>query len=275
MGGSQALVYDSTSSRSTIGAEVRELVRYRDLLWLLVLRNLNHRYKRSILGVGWTLLNPLITMLVMAFAFSHLLTGRVPNYLVYLLIGLTVWNFFAQSTADAMGTMVWGSGLMQKVRVPRTIFAVSCVANGCVNLVFALGPVLLIMVIVGAPFYPTLWFLPLGLAIVTVFVLGVSLLVSTLAVFFVDAVDTYRLAVQALFWLTPILYPEQIIPDQWRFVFRLNPMYYMIDLVRRPVYEGTLPDPGSLLWALALATVSLLAGAWYFTRKADEFQYHL
>jgi ABC-type polysaccharide/polyol phosphate export permease len=214
-------------------------------------------------------------MAVLAFAFSHLLGSQIPRYPVYILVGLTAWNFFSQSTAYAMGTMVWGSGLLRQVQVPRTIFALSCVGNGLVNFGFALGPLVLLMLLMGQPFHATWWFLPVAVSILAVFVLGVSLLISTLAVFFVDAVDTYSLFLQALFWLTPIIYPEDVIPPEWRWVLEFNPMYYMIDLVRRPVYEGALPEPATILTAAALAILSLAVGAWYFTRKADEFQYHL
>ena len=275
MGAPGTLVYDSMAGRATIASEFRELFRYRDLLRLLVLRSIKTRYKRSLLGVGWTLLNPLITMAVLSFAFSHLLGSQIPRYPVYILVGLTAWNFFSQSTAYAMGTMVWGSDLLRHVYVPRTIFAVACVGNGLVNMLFALGPLILIMLIMGQPFHATWWFLPVAVGILSIFVLGVSLLMSTLAVFFVDAVDTYTLLLQALFWLTPIIYPEEVIPDQWRWVLDCNPMYYMIDLVRRPLYHGAIPHAGTVLTACALSLLSLAVGAWYFTRKADEFQYHL
>ena len=275
MGAPGALAYDSITDRATIVSEFRELFRYRDLLRLLVLRSIKTRYKRSVLGVGWTLLNPLITMAVLSFAFSHVLGPRIPRYPVYILVGLTAWNFFSQSTAYAMGTMVWGSGLLRNLYVPRTIFAVACVGNGIVNMLFALGPLVLIMLVMGQPFHPTWWFLPVAVSILAVFVLGISLLMSTLAVFFVDAVDTFTLLVQALFWLTPIIYPEEVIPERWHWVLKLNPMYYMIDLVRRPLYDGVIPPAETILIACGVSLLSLAAGAWYFTRKADEFQYHI
>jgi ABC-type polysaccharide/polyol phosphate export permease len=171
--------------------------------------------------------------------------------------------------------MVWGSGLLKRIYVPRTVFAVSCVGIGLVNTVFALGPLVLIMVVMGHSFHATWAFLPVAVAILSVFVLGVSLLMSALAVFFVDAVDAYKLFLRALFWLTPIIYPIEVISAEWRWVLKLNPMYYMVDLVRRPLYEGTIPEAGTILIACAFALAFLVAGAWYFTRKADELQYHL
>jgi ABC-type polysaccharide/polyol phosphate export permease len=267
--------YDSLKARTTIMGEVRELYRYRDFLKLLVAKTIKSRYKRSLLGVAWTLLNPLVTMLVMSVAFSTIFRAAIPRYPVYLLVGLTAWNFFSQSTAFAMGQLFWGGSLMKRVYLPPTIFAVACVANGLVNLAFALVPLLAIMLALGQPLHATWWFFPVAVAILAVFSLGIALLMSSLAALFVDVMEMYQLLLQALFFLTPILYPKEIVPHDLSWALALNPMYYMVEVVREPIYDGRLPDGTTILVSLVVAVVSLLIGAWVFTRKADELAYRL
>ena len=154
--------FDSSRDRSTLARELRELMRYRDLLGLLIARTIKTRYKRSILGVAWTLLNPLLSMVVMSIAFSTLFGSTIPRYPVYVLAGLIGWNLFSQSTAYAMATFVWGGSLLKRVYVPRSIFAVACVGNGLVNLFFSLVPLVAIMVFLGQPFHAAWWFLPIA-----------------------------------------------------------------------------------------------------------------
>jgi len=267
--------YDSLTARTTILGEIRELYRYRDFLRLLVAKTIKSRYKRSLLGVAWTLLNPLVTMLVMSVAFSTIFRGAIPRYPVYLLVGLTAWNFFSQSTAFAMGQLFWGGNLMKRVYLPPTIFAVACIANGLVNVAFALIPLLAIMIALGQPVYPTWWFFPVSIAILAVFSLGIALLMSSLAALFVDVMEMYQLLLQALFFLTPILYPRSIVPDHLAWALALNPMYYMVDIVRKPIYDGEISDGTTLFIAISLAVGSLLLGAWVFTRKADELAYRI
>ena len=275
MSGTATFDYDSAAERGTIGSEFRELLRYRDLLRLLVSRTIKTRYKRSALGVAWTLLNPLINMAVMSMAFSALFRSSLPNYPVYLLVGLVAWNFFSQTTAYAAGTLVWGGSILKRVYIPPTIFAVACVGNGLVNLGFSLIPLVVIMLALGHPLHATWWFLPVAVVILSVFCLGVALLVSTFAVFFVDVVDMYQLLLQAWFFLTPILYPREVFSPRFAWVLDLNPMVPLIELVRRPLLAGTLPDPATLGAASLWAAAAFLLGGWIFARRSDEFAYRL
>ena len=267
--------YDSATARASIAGEVRELVRYRDFLKLLISKTIKSRYKRSALGVAWTLLNPLINMIVLSIAFSTLFGAATPRYPVYLLIGLTAWNFFSQSTSFAMGQLYWGGTLLKGVHLPPTVFAVASVANGLVNLALALIPLFAIMLFLGQPFYATWWFFPIAVAVLAIFSLGVALLMSSLAVLFVDVTDMYQLLLQALFFLTPIIFPREIIASRFPWAIALNPLYYMIEIVRGPVYEGQLPELQTFAIAVGIATATLALGAWVFMRKADELAYHL
>ena len=267
--------YDSSSTRSPALNEFQELWRYRDLLRLLVANSIKTRYKRSALGVVWTLLNPLLNTLVLTIALSRLFRFELENYPVYLLVGLLFWNFFFQTTTTSMHTLIWGSSLIKRIYVPRTVFAVSVVCNGLINYLLALVPLVVIMLAMGHPIRVTFLLLPFAILILAMFTLGVSLFISTLAVFFVDVVDLYSVALSALFYLTPIIYPISIIPERLLPVMRLNPMNILLEIFRALIYLGELP-PASTVWAaLGLSTAMLAVGWWVFTQRGDEFAYRI
>jgi ABC-type polysaccharide/polyol phosphate export permease len=266
--------YDSAKIRWLGWNEVVELLRFRDLLKLFIFNSLKTRYKRSFLGVFWTLLNPLLTMTVLALAFSGLFRFSLKNYAVYLLAGLIFWNFFSQATNTAMNAIVWGGGLIRKVYIPRSIFSLSALGSELINLLLSLIPLLLIMIFMDHPFCPALWFLPLAIILMGIFALGISLFISTLALLFVDIAYIYQILLMAWFYLTPIIYPAEILPPSLLQYQRFNPMYHLVDLFRRPIYQGVVPNPDQILAAALFAFLSLAIGWWIFTRNADKFAYH-
>jgi ABC-2 type transport system permease protein len=255
--------------------ELVEVLRYRDLLAQLVARNIKVRYKRSVLGIAWTMLNPLLMMIVLTLVFSNLFRISFEHYAVYVLSALILWNCFTQTTTTAMGDLVWGGGLLQRIYFPRTVFALSAVGTGLVNLLLALVPLALIMVVTGVSMQPALIFLPVPILLMAMFALGVGLAVSALAVYFVDVMDIYQIVLTAWMYLTPIIYPTDIIPERYRWLFNLNPMYHLLECFRAPIYAGTLPGLDRLSVAATVAIVALLGGWWFFTRKADEFAYRV
>ena len=267
--------YDSASIRSPALHELRELWRYRDLLRLLVSNSIKTRYKRSTLGILWTLLNPLLTTLVLTIAFSQIFRFQIQNYTIYLLVGLLFWNFFSQSTTQAMATLIWGSSLIKRIYIPRTIFAVSVVGNGLTNLLLALIPLALVMLITGHPFSLALLWLPLAILLLVMFTLGLALFMSTLAVYFVDVVDLYSILLTVWFYLTPVIYPVEIVPPRFAPLVQLNPMTTMLGLFRSIVYLGETPSLQAWLIAAGLAVVSLGAGWLVFTRRANDFAYRI
>jgi ABC-type polysaccharide/polyol phosphate export permease len=268
-------VYDSERQQPPMIEEFVQICRYRDLITQLIRRDVLTRYKRSVLGVAWTMLNPLGMMFVLAVAFSSLL-GATRHFPVYILTGLVVWNFFAQSTVLAMTQFVWGGALLHRIYVPRTVFAVSAVGTGVVNLALSLVPLAVVMVVIGTPLRPAVLILPIAVLLVAMFALGFGLLVSTLAVPFSDVAEMYQIALQAWFFLTPIIYPEQVIPDGHRWwMFELNPMYHLVKLFRLSLYHGRWPDGVEIAVAACISIITLLVGWVVFTRKADELAYHV
>lgn len=267
--------YDSASIRSPALHELRELWRYRDLLRLLVSNSIKTRYKRSALGVFWTLLNPLLTTIVLSIAFAQLFRFQIANYTIYLLVGLVIWGFFNQSTTQAMSTLIWGSSLIKRIYIPRTIFAIAVLGNALINLLLTLIPLGVIMLFTRHPFTLALLWLPLAILLMAMFTLGFSLLISTLAVYFVDVVDLYSIILTVWFYLTPVIYPLDIVPDKYAALVALNPMTLFLGLFRAIIYTGESPTLQS--WGIAggLAVLSLGLGWLFFTRKANDFAYRI
>ena len=188
--------YDSAARHAPFLRELVELVRFRDLLALLIGNTNKTRYRRSALGVLWTLLNPLLNMAVLTFAFSQIFRFKLPHYPVYVLTGLIAWNFFSQTTTQAMNTLIWGGTSLRRIYLPRSIFAVSAIGNGLVNLGLSLIPLVVLMLFLGQPLYATWWFLPIAVLLWAMFALGVALFMSTLAVFFADVVEMWGVSIR-------------------------------------------------------------------------------
>ncbi len=265
--------YDSDLRGPVALEELRNLWKYRDLVYQLARRDIVSRYKRSALGIAWTMLNPLGMMLILTAVFSQVFHS-VGGYPAYILSSLIAWNFFTQASTSAMNQTVWGGSLFHRIYLPRTSFVVAAIATGLVNLLLSLLPLLFIVFLVGIPLHWSLAFLPVPIIILTAFALGVGLLLSAWAIYFPDLVEMYQVVLIAWMYLTPILYPTSIIPEAYRFwFFHLNPMYYMVQVFRQPVYDGVLPSWPLLATTACIAFATLAAGWTVFCLRADEFTY--
>jgi ABC-type polysaccharide/polyol phosphate export permease len=271
---SQTTIYDSAQLIPHALQELKEAVRYRHLLYQLVRRDILTRYKRSYLGVAWTMLNPLGMMLILSFVFSNIF-GATRGYPAFILSGLIVWNFFSQSTTGAINSLVWGGGLLQRIYVPRASFGLSAVGSGVINLALAFVPLVIVMVATGTPLKITAVFAPISLLLFACFTLGLGLAISTRAVYFPDVVEMYQVILLAWMYLTPIIYPETVIPVKYQLLLHLNPMYYLVKLWRLPLYDGRWPTWGEFWPAAAIAIGMLLVGWFFFTSKSDEFAYRI
>jgi len=265
--------YDSQKRKSPALEELLAIIKYRDLIFQLIRRDIVSRYKRSILGVLWTMLQPLGMMLVMNIVFSKLF-GRVEGYTAYLLSGLVAWSFFSKTTTSAIHQIVWGGALMRRIYLPLTAFSVSSIGTGVVNMVLSLVPLFLIVLITDRPITWAILFLPIPILLLTAFALGVGLMLSTFAIRFPDIKEMYQIIIQAWMYLTPILYPEDIIPESYRhWVLFLNPMYYLIKMFRSLIYDGVLPSLNIVITGSVIALLTLLIGWIYFSSRMDEFAY--
>ncbi len=271
------VVYDSTRRGSAVFEELREIFNYQYLIWQLVRRDVLTRYKRSFLGVAWTMLNPLGMMLVWTLAFSQFFkAAELPSYPAYVLSGLLAWTFFSQTTTAAMVNLVWGGGLLNRIYIPRSSFALAAMGTGFVNLTLSLIPLVVVMFVTGLQIHWSFLFVPISILVICAFSLGVGLLISTWAVYFPDIHEMYQIVLVAWMFLTPIMYPETVLPAKYRaFITMLNPMYHMVKLFRIPTYFGRLPTLEEFILPLVIALVTLIAGWVVFTLKADEFAYKI
>ncbi|HSR29114.1 MAG TPA: ABC transporter permease [Anaerolineae bacterium] len=266
-------VFDSLKRGPVALEELRGIIQYRDLIFQLVRRDLVSRYKRSNLGIAWTMLNPLGTMIVLTLVFSQLFHA-IQGYAAYVLCGLIAWNFFSQTTSASMTQMVWGSSLLQRIYLPRTTFVVAAIGTGLVNLMLSFVPLFLIMFVLGLPLRWSMLFLPVPILLLAAFSLGVGLLFSAWAIYYPDVSEMYTMALTAWMYLTPIIYPQEMIPETYRFwFFHLNPMYYMVQMFRRPIYEGVLPTGAVVAAGAAVSLLTLMVGWIVFSRRSDRFTY--
>ncbi|MBK9713107.1 MAG: ABC transporter permease [Kouleothrix sp.] len=268
-------IYDSADRGAWLLREARELFAYRTLLRLLVINQFKQRYRRSLLGMGWMLVGPLLNTAVLSVAFNALFRNSIAQYPVYVMVGLIAWNFFAQTTTLGVDAAISGSGLLQRVYLPRSMFVIATLGGAVINMGIALIALLIVLLTNSAPLYATWLLLPLAIAVLALFTLGVTLLVATLAVFVGDVAHMYQLLVQALFFLTPIVYPAEIVPSELRWLVQLNPMSVLVDLFRTLLYRGQVPDLSQWLSAAGLALTALCIGWALFAWKADECVYYL
>jgi len=272
----QVPIYDSDRQGSAALEELRAIFNYRYLVVQFVRRDILTRYKRSVLGVAWTMLNPLGTMLILTIVFSQAFGGSQEGYAAYVLSGLIAWNFFAQSSNAATLHLVWGGSLLKKIYIPRTSFAVSATGTGLINILFSLIPLLIVMLITGVPIRWTIILLPIPILFLAMFALGVGLLISAMAIFYADIAEMFQIALTAWMYLSPVIYSPEILPEAYRFwITRLNPMFYLIELFRMPIYYGKVPDLSLVMIAGGISIVTLFVGWIYFTGKSDEFAYRV
>jgi ABC-type polysaccharide/polyol phosphate export permease len=269
------IVYDSANRGPLAIEELRAVIQYRELILQLVKRDIIARYKRSVLGCAWSMLNPLGTMLILTLVFSNLFHS-VQGYPIYILSGLVAWNFFSQTTSAALSQNIWGGSLLHRIYLPRTAFTVSAMGTGIVNFLLSLIPLYLITLIVHFPLRAAILFLPISLIILAVFSLGLGLLFSTIAIYFPDVVEMYSVALTAWMYITPIIYPESIIPSELRFfLFTINPMYYLVNIIRQPIYDGMVPSPALIVTASLISLVTVCLGWSIFSWKANDLTYRV
>ncbi len=250
---------------------LKTLYQYKYLIYVLVLRDIKKKYRRSILGVLWSMLNPLLMMVITAMVFSTLFRFDVPNYILYLLIGQVMFTFFSEATNFAMGSILDNASLIKKVYVPKYLFPLARVLSSCVNLLFTLPAVLLMMIYTGV--LPTWRILSLlvPILLLLVFCLGIGLLLSACVVYFRDMFYLYGVLLTALSYATPIFYPEKIIPPEYTGLLTYNPLTYFLHAFREVVYLGGLPQMETLAPCLLMAGAALVIGILVFRRAQHHF----
>lgn len=253
----------------------KSILRYGFLLEQLVKRNFSTKYRQSVLGVLWSFLNPLMTMAVQYIVFSTLFRSEISHFPVYLLCGIILFGFFNECVTLGMDAIVLNGPLLTKVAMPKIIYPLSRSLSSLINLVISFVPLLLVMLLSGTPLRWTLLLVPFAALLTFLFALGMSLILCTMNVFFRDT--RFLWSVVSLLWTyaTPIFYPITIIPEAWQPIFRLNPMYRFITLLRTLVMDGAWPDAGQWGVCVVCALIPLAVGLWIFRRNEHRFVFHL
>ena len=257
--------------RNFIKHQALILNRFKHLLRLLVKRDFVTRYRRSTLGVLWSLLNPLLTMLVLTMVFSFFFRFEIPNFPVYLLSGQIIFGFFSEATNLAMGSVIGASGVIRKVYVPKYIFPLSRVLSSLVNLFFSFIAFLFVFLITRADFHWTMLLIPVPIIYTFVFSLGVGLLLSSMAVFFRDLTYLYGVFLTLLSFMTPVFYPVAIIPERVQTVIGLNPLYHFVDYFRSLAINGVIPGLWSNIVCISFSLAALCSGLYVFMSQQDKY----
>mgnify|MGYP001151767670 FL=1 len=250
---------------------ISELYRYKNLINELVNRDIKKKYRRSILGILWSMLNPLLMMLITAMVFSNLFRFEIKNFALYLLTGQIIFTFYAEATNFAMGSILENGHLIKKVYVPKYLFPLSRVASSAVNLLFTLPAMFAIILITGQTISLKIIFCIIPLVLLFIFCLGVGLFLSALAVYFRDMFHLYGVALTALNYATPIFYPENIIPVQYQWLVHCNPIYYYLKMFREVVYSNQIPDINLIIICLFISIIALIVGIYFFNKKQNNF----
>ena len=249
--------------------------KYKFLIRQLVSRDFKTKYKRSLLGVFWSFLNPLLTMMVLYIVFSNLFRFDISHYPAYLIIGITFYNFFSESTNMALNSIIGNAGLITKVYVPKYIYPLTRVLSSLVNLLISLIPLLLVTMFSGIVPTKAYLLLPFGLVCLSVFCLGVGMLLAAAMVFFRDVQFLWGVLSMIWMYLTPIFYPPNILPQNIAWVLNVNPLYYFITFARTCLMDGISPEPVVYVQCALMALGTLLVGAAVFRKAQDRFVLYL
>lgn len=270
------LIRCNRNGKATLGLKLLNgLIGYRFLIEQMVSRDFKTKYKRSVLGVFWSFLNPLLTMSVQYVVFSAIFKSNIPNFPVYLMTGIVCFNFFSEACSLGLTSVSGNAQLITKVYIPKYIFPITRVLSSGINFLFSLIPLMLVVIISGLPITPALLLLPFGMLCLLAFSLGMVLLLSTMMVFFRDTQFLWNVLNMLWMYATPLFYPENIIPLPFMPIMKLNPMYHIIRFMRSILIDGISPEPKAYLLCLLVSFVPLALGAWVFKRKQDRFVLYL
>lgn len=244
---------------------------YRPLISELIARDLKVKYRRSLLGYVWSLLNPLLMMTVMTVVFSYMFRFDIPNFPLYLICGQTLWNFFNESTNMSMYSVIQNAALIKKVYIPKFIFPISRVLSSFVTMSFSLAAIILVMLFTKAPFHWTILLFPVPLFFLLLFAMGIGMILSALSVYFRDVTHLYGVVTLAWMYLTPIFYPVSALPAEVATLICANPMYYYLTFFREVVMYGTIPNAPVWFWSIGCSLTALFVGCVIFRKLQRNF----
>ena len=250
---------------------IQNFKKFRPLLNELIARDIKIKYRKSVLGVLWTLLNPLFMMIVLSVVFSNLFKFDIENFPLYLLSGQIIFNFFNDTTTTSMGAIIGNASLIKKIYVPKYLFVLSRVFSSTINLLASFTAMVCVMLAMRVDLHYTVLLVPIPLLFIVMFSLGVGLLLSALTVKFRDIMHLYSVFVTALMYLTPVIYPMSILPMWLKPIVTLNPITNILEMFRAVMLYNSFPSIKSMFIAIVECIIVLAIGLYVFYKKQDEF----
>ena len=250
---------------------IQNFKKFRPLLGELIARDIKTKYRKSVLGVLWTLLNPLFMMIILSVVFSNLFKFDVEYFPVYLLSGQLIFNFYSEATTASMSAIMDNGPLLKKIYVPKYLFVLSRVFSSTINLLASFTALILVMLAMRVELHYTVLLVPIPLIFIVLFSLGVGLILSAITVKFRDIMHLYSVFVTALMYLTPVIYPMSILPRWLSIVVRANPITNILIMFRDVMLYGRLPSVEGIIIALVETTLALCVGLYVFYKNQDQF----
>jgi ABC-2 type transport system permease protein len=244
--------------------------RYRYLLQQLVLRDIKVKYKRSLLGIFWSVLNPLLSMMVLSVVFAEFFRFQIKNFIVYFLSGTILFSFMSEATGTSLFSIFSQGPLLMKVALPKYIFPLAKSVSAFINMLFALLALGIMIPLTGVSLSPTMLLTPVLLIYLFLFVTGLSLIWGIYAVFFRDLVHLHTIFTMLWMYMTPLFYPQEIMPERYRWLLDINPIFYYIRYFRQIILDHTWPSLSLNLFCLGIGLISLWLGSLVFRRNDNQ-----
>ncbi len=241
---------------SELKKEFLDTYKYRRVIWSLAISTLRMRYKKSFLGFGWSMIGPLLNYAVIGIVFFHIAKFSIENFVLYLTIGATTYNFISVGLNLGSAALINNEHYIKKIYLPKSVFIFTGILMEGINYLLSITSIILVLGIAGrVNFSWTYLFLPIGFFIITTFIIGLGGLLSVACVFFRDLLHIIPVLLQAIFYITPIIYPSNQIPETMQPYIKFNFFFHFVELIRLPIHSNTLP---SLMQIFITSTVSLI-----------------
>ncbi len=254
-----------------MAAYIQNFLRFQPLLVELVARDIKIKYRRSVLGVLWTLLNPLLMMIILSVVFSNLFKFDIENFPLYLLSGQVVFNFYSDATNSSMNAIIGSAGLIKKIYVPKYLFVLSRVLSSIINVLASFSALILVMLALRVELEWPILFVWYPMITLMIFSLGVGLFLAATTVKFRDIQHLYSVFITALTYLTPVIYPMSILPGWLYKIVLLNPITNYLQMFRGCMINNMFPTLSQVIVALLEAIIMLALGLYVFYKNQDEF----
>lgn len=261
----------ATTLQSQFQRSWKNFQKYKPLIRELVSRDLKVKYRRSFLGYIWSILNPLLMMLLQSLIFSYMFRSNIQNFPLYLICGNTLFTFFNESCNMGLTSIIYNGSLIKKVYIPKFIFPLSRVVSSFVTMSFSLAAVLLVMVITRSPFYWTILLCWVPLVFLFMFSCGMAMLLSSLTVYFRDMQHLFSILLMGWMYATPLFYPLEQLPLYMQSLLKLNPLYHYINMFRNLVMYGNIPGPNTWFACIFSAVVAMVLGLAVFRKLQRNF----